>query len=69
MNEFKVAAREKNVKLALDFSPLMDLDLDRSELNNMFDKMPEKAEELESMWKEWARKVGALTWKESQPIE
>jgi signal transduction histidine kinase len=30
VNEFKMAAREKKVNLALDFSPLVDLDLERS---------------------------------------
>ncbi|NJN25079.1 MAG: DUF4976 domain-containing protein [Cyclobacteriaceae bacterium] len=43
---------------------LYDLEQDRSELNNLIEKMPEQAAELESMWNEWAEKVGAMSWAE-----
>jgi arylsulfatase len=48
---------------------LYDLELDRSETNNLIERLPEKATEMELLWKEWANKVGALTWSSSQEIE
>ncbi len=48
---------------------LYDLEADRSETDNLDEKMPEKVVELENLWKNWARKTGALTWKKFQPIE
>jgi arylsulfatase A-like enzyme len=48
---------------------LYDLELDRSETINLIGEIPDKAEEMEILWKEWAKRTGVLTWKESQPIE
>jgi len=48
---------------------LYDLEFDRSETNNLIEKIPDKTKEMEILWKDWAKKVGALTWKRSQPIE
>lgn len=48
---------------------LYDLEADRSETNNLMDIQPEKAQELEVLWKSWANKVGALTWSDRQPIK
>jgi len=48
---------------------LYDLELDRSETNNLIGTMPEKAKELQSIWKGWAKSSGVLTWKDRQPIE
>jgi arylsulfatase len=48
---------------------LYDLEADRSETNNLIGQMPEKAKELETLWKNWAKRVGALTWKNRQPVE
>ena len=47
---------------------LYDLESDRSELNDLIEQMPEKATELETLWKGWAQKVGVLTWDGKQPI-
>lgn len=48
---------------------LYDLEADRSELNDLFASMPEKAAELEQLWKEWALRVGVRTWTDQQPIQ
>jgi arylsulfatase len=48
---------------------LYDLELDRSETINLIGEMPDKAEEMVILWKDWAKKASVLTWKESQPIE
>lgn len=48
---------------------LYDLDLDRSETNNLIEQMPDKAKEMETLWRNWAKKVGVLAWKNQQPIE
>ena len=47
---------------------LYDLELDRSEADNLIEKMPDKAKVMEILWKDWAKKASVLTWKESQPI-
>lgn len=47
---------------------LYDVELDRSEMNNLLEKMPEKAKEMVILWKDWAKKAGVLTWSKSQPI-
>jgi arylsulfatase A-like enzyme len=48
---------------------LYNLESDRSETVNLIAAVPEKAKELEIMWKTWAKKAGVLTWSERQPIE
>jgi len=48
---------------------LYDLEADRSELNNLIEKMPEKAKELENLWMEWARRAGVATWNDARPIK
>ena len=35
---------------------------DRSELNDLAREMPEKADELASLWQEWADRVGVVEW-------
>lgn len=47
---------------------LYDLESDRTETIDLIEEMPLKALEMEALWKDWARKAGVLTWKESQPI-
>jgi arylsulfatase len=47
---------------------LYDVELDRSEMNNLLEKMPEKVKEMVILWKDWAKKAGVLTWGKSQPI-
>ena len=41
---------------------LYDLAADRSELNDLAAAMPEKVEELASMWQDWADRVGVVEW-------
>jgi len=48
---------------------LFDLEKDRTETNNLMAEMPEKANEMEELWKAWAKKTGVLTWKTYLPIE
>ncbi len=48
---------------------LYDLEKDRSEVNDLIKMMPDKVQELEELWKEWAKKAGVRTWKDRQPIE
>ncbi|MFC2175822.1 arylsulfatase [Bacteroidota bacterium] len=48
---------------------LYDLEIDRSEMNNLTKQMPDKTKEMEILWKDWAKKAGVLTWKRSKPIK
>ncbi len=41
---------------------LYDLEADRSETNNLIEKMPEKASEMKILWEDWAEKAGVLPW-------
>ncbi|MFK7814004.1 MAG: arylsulfatase [Maribacter sp.] len=41
---------------------LYDMDIDRSEINDLSTKMPEKVQELENMWMVWAKKAGVRNW-------
>jgi arylsulfatase len=69
-HEGNKAVRLGNYKLVSKWKPtseydweLYDLDLDRSETNNLTEKMPEKVKELEDLWKDWANKSYVLPWK------
>ncbi len=48
---------------------LYDLDTDRSETKNLMEQLPDKAKELENLWKNWAKRVGVVRWKDRTPIE
>ncbi len=41
---------------------LYDLEADRTELNNLIDKHPDKAAELKAMWQAWADRCGVQPW-------
>jgi len=41
---------------------LYDLEADRTELNNLADKQPEKAQQLKAMYESWARRCGVQPW-------
>jgi arylsulfatase len=43
---------------------LYDLQVDRSETQNIIDQFPNKANEMIAMYEEWAVKVNVLPWKE-----
>lgn len=75
-HEGNKAVRLENYKLVSKWEKdseynweLYDLKADRSEINNLIAKMPEKAKELEILWKNWAKKAGVLTWEARQPIQ
>lgn len=48
---------------------LYDLKSDRSETIDLLKQMPDKAKEMESLWKAWAKKAGVLTWSNREPIQ
>jgi arylsulfatase len=48
---------------------LYDLESDRSEVNNLINEVPNKAKEMEILWKGWAKKAGVLTWNKREAIE
>ncbi len=75
-HEGNKAIRLENYKLVSQWKKdseynweLYDLEKDRSEINNLIEEMPDKALEMETMWKTWAKKTGVLTWKTKQVIE
>lgn len=45
---------------------LYDLEADRTELNNLADKYPEKAAELAALYEKWAARAGVVPWAEVQ---
>jgi len=46
---------------------LYDLEADRTELNNLAQEYPEKLEQLDTMYKEWAKRCGVLPWPIKRP--
>ena len=46
---------------------LYDLKADRTELNNLAEKNPQKVAELKAMWESWAKKVGVQPWPVKRP--
>ena len=46
---------------------LYDLEADRTELNNVAEKNPQKVEELKAMWESWAKRVGVQPWPVKKP--
>jgi arylsulfatase len=44
---------------------LYDLEADRTELNNLIEKNPDKAEELKAIYQAWAKRAGVQPW----PVE
>ncbi len=45
---------------------LYDMEADRTELNNLADKHPEKAAELAALYEKWAARAGVVPWAEVQ---
>ena len=41
---------------------LYDMELDRTELNDLFNQFPEKVKELEDEWNNWAKRAGVVPW-------
>lgn len=67
LGKYKLVSRwSKNAEYNWE---LYDLEADRSETNNLIAQAPEKAKELEGIWKTWAQKAGVRTWKDRLPIE
>ncbi len=46
---------------------LYDLDADRTELNNLADKHPQKVAQLKTLWESWAKRVGVQPWPVKRP--
>jgi arylsulfatase len=46
---------------------LYDLEADRTELNNIARKHPDKLEQLETMYQEWAKRCDVLFWPIKKP--
>ncbi|MHC4753166.1 MAG: arylsulfatase, partial [Planctomycetota bacterium] len=46
---------------------LYDLEADRTELNNLADKYPQKLEQLKTMYQSWAKRCGVLPWPVKKP--
>ncbi|MEO1011559.1 MAG: arylsulfatase [Bacteroidota bacterium] len=48
---------------------LYDLETDRTETDDLSQKMPDKMLELEGIWKQWAHKAGVLNWGTKEEIK
>ena len=46
---------------------LYDMTQDRTEMNNLIEKYPEKARELQTMYDDWAKRCGVKTWSQIAP--
>ena len=46
---------------------LYDLEADRTELNNVIEAHPEKARELEALYRAWAERCGVQPWPIRKP--
>jgi arylsulfatase len=58
--KYKLVSRwAKNVEYAWE---LYDMDIDRSETNNLATEMSGKVQELEAMWMSWAKEAGVRNW-------
>jgi len=61
------AVRAGRWKLVAQFKgpwELYDMETDRTELNDLAVKMPEKAKELSALWQAWADRVGMVPWEQ-----
>ena len=70
-HEGNAAVRYGNLKLVKEYKPdnasaweLYDISKDRSELNDLSAKMPDKVRQLSKDYEQWARKVGVLPYDE-----
>ncbi|WP_321373360.1 arylsulfatase [uncultured Draconibacterium sp.] len=48
---------------------LYNMEADRTETNNLADEMPDKVQDMETQWKDWAKKNMVLTWNGLQHVE
>ncbi len=46
---------------------LYDLDADRTELNNIAARRPEKVNELKALYESWTKRCGVLSWPIKRP--
>ncbi|MEW5976210.1 MAG: arylsulfatase [Acidobacteriota bacterium] len=59
------AIRQGDWKLVASYGgkwELYNLAADRTETNNLADRMPEKVKQLSDLWQEWADRVGVVPW-------
>jgi arylsulfatase A-like enzyme len=64
------AVRQGKWKLVSRFPnkwELYDIEVDRTELNNLADRYPEKVNELAALYREWAKRCGVLPWNGKGP--
>ncbi|MEM7380975.1 MAG: arylsulfatase [Bacteroidota bacterium] len=67
LGKYKLVSRwNKNAEYSWE---LYDLEADRSETNNLVDAMPDKANEMETLWLSWAKKVGVRSWDTKELIQ
>ncbi|MGC9341537.1 MAG: arylsulfatase [Bacteroidales bacterium] len=66
LGKFKLVSKWQNTS---EYNwELYDLEADRSETNDLIKKMPDKADEMEVLWKKWAAEAGVLPWGELQSV-
>jgi len=63
LGKWKLVARHPN-----DWE-LYDMETDRTELNNLSDKHPDKVKELAALYQEWANRCGVLPWNQVPPVQ
>jgi arylsulfatase len=51
---------EKTNEVPMDAWELYDLEVDRTELNNLATQHPERVQEMAALWQAWAKRVGAV---------
>lgn len=65
------AVRLGDLKLVSVFGhdwELYEMDSDRTETNNVSDKYPADVKRMESLWLDWARRVGVVPWETVGPL-
>jgi len=61
LGDFKLVAKNK------DPWELYDVSEDRTELNNLIEKLPEKAKEMETIYDNWTKRCGVIPWAQIAP--
>jgi arylsulfatase len=46
---------------------LYDVEADRTELNNLAEKHPERVKRMAAMWQSWAERAHAVPWAKPKP--
>ena len=74
-HEGNKAVRFGNYKLVQDWEKgiddnweLYNISIDRTEQNNLIGILPDKSNEMISMYNDWAKKIGVIPWSQIQEI-